>query len=213
MTAPLPNLTPLQQQISQWAQSVPGLLSQTAAQVAAAYVPVFTPVPYVTFQPAVMKLKACASVLVASQPANLANLPAAVQGSVLTAVLLFQHFASDTVDLSDPALQGDLQTLVTAGIVTQADANSILALGQTYPIPGVTAIQTSDVSAVQAAVSQFNAAQALAQAVVAGQGGALGPINAYQNGPANGTPPTDLQIVQAFAAAAFPGKSFTITGG
>src|SRR6185312_11866630 len=126
-------LTPQQQsQLVALRQTAAYASLAQADAVTLANTPTFTPVPYTTFQPAVMQLACWGSVRAAA--ANLSAFPAALQPVILTAVDLFTSYKAPNVDLSLPAFQQALTALEQAGLVSASDAAAILALGQSLPV-------------------------------------------------------------------------------
>lgn len=172
-----------------------GLAQQAAATLAST--PIYTPVPYAAFQPAVMKLDAWGSVRLANlNIASYASNPA-LQAAILTAIDLFTAYAGDTVDLTAQKLQTALGLLEQNGIVTQADAAAILALGQSQPIPGVAAVALADVQAADAAIALQQQSDALAQSLSAAYGATVSQLNAAKN--SGGPLPSKAALSQTFS--------------
>lgn len=180
-----------------------GLSQQDAATLAST--PVYTPVPYATFQSAVMQL-ACWG-LVRAAAANLSAYPAAMQPVILTAVDLFTNYAAPTVDESLAAFQQALaalnQPVTPTGasgpitLVSDADRAAILALGQSQPIPGVATVALADVQAADAAIALQQQSDALAQSLSSAYGATVSQLNAAKN--SGGPLPSKTALSQTFS--------------
>ena len=189
-------LTLQQQQQLQTLLQQPAYATLSDADAATlASTPTYVPVPYTTFQPAVMQLACWGSVRTAA--ANLSTYPAALQPVILTAVDLFATYKAPNVDLSLKAFQQALGALEQAGLVSAADGQAILALGQLLPV-GV-AVQAADVTAARAVNAQQNTVRQLVDLSQRKQSAMLALINTFANGPVTGTPPTASQLDAAGA--------------